>query len=200
MFCADSTGTKTGRRVELRTATSTRYVRSCITDLETVRVCSRDTQCLSTQRRKNTNGIYTPLLRSIASTEFKFEQECVRSLNQVSRDESNSVSTVLSLTSRQGSRPFFLGQGSLVVVHATACRTNAFSMCLVLRVDPFRLIMLTAEEESQHWTCCDVEHVSSVLFPGFRNQPRCCRRPMPSQAPDSAATNSASPLLSACDR
>ena len=43
----------------------------------------------------------------------------------------------------------------------------------------------------------DVEHVASALFPDFRNQFHCCRRPMPSQVPDSAATNSASPLPSA---
>ena len=84
-----------------------------------------------------------------------------------------------------------------MVVHPTAARKAFSSMCLVLRVDPFRLITLTVAEESQHWICCDVGHVSAALFPDFRNQFRCCRRPKPSQAPDSAATNSASPLLRA---
>ena len=63
------------------------------------------------------------------------------------------------------------------------CNTNAF--CL------FRLIMLTTQE---HWTCCDVEHVSSALFPDFRKF-HCCRGPMRSQAPERAG--SPSPLLSA---
>ena len=40
-------------------------------------------------------------------------------------------------------------------------------------------------------------HVYSALHPNFNNQFHCCRKPMPSQAPESAAINSASPLLSA---
>ena len=39
--------------------------------------------------------------------------------------------------------------------------------------------------------------VSSALHPNFNNQVHCCRKVMLSRAPESAATNSASPLLSA---
>ena len=70
-------------------------------------------------------------------------------------------------------------------------------MCPVSRVDPLRLIIPSAAEESQHRICCDLPVSSSSVFPNCRNQFHCCRRPMPSQAPESAATNSASPLLSA---
>ena len=74
------------------------------------------------------------------------------------------------------------------------CKKNAFnSMCLVLRVDPLRLIIPSAAEESQHGICC----VSSALHPNFNNQFHCCRKLRPSHAPESAATNSASPLLRA---
>ena len=77
------------------------------------------------------------------------------------------------------------------------CEKNAFnSMCLVLRVDPLRLIIPSAAEESQHRICCVVSLVSSALHPNFNNQSLCCRKLMPSQAPESAATSSASPLLS----
>ena len=138
------------------------------------------------------------LLRSIVSTGCKSEQERVRSpkpgferwiefgIDCTFVQQSAKISSVLTWTSLTSGRAH------------NCCKTNAFSsMCLVLRVYLFRLIMLTATEESQHWIGCDVEHVSSALFPDFRNQFRCCRRPVPSQAPDSAATNSASPLLSA---
>ena len=70
-------------------------------------------------------------------------------------------------------------------------------MCLVLRVDPLRLIVPSAAEESQHKICCDASVASSSVLPNCRSQFHSCRRPMPSQAPESAATNSASPLLSA---
>ena len=99
--------------------------------------------------------------------------------------QSASISSVLTWTSLTSGRAH------------RCCKENAFSsICLVLRVDLLRLIMLTAAEESQHRICCDVEHVSSALFPDFRNQFHCCRtHAFPSS--DSAATNSASPLLSA---
>ena len=78
------------------------------------------------------------------------------------------------------------------------CKKNAFnSMCLVLRVDPLRLIIPSAAQESQHRICCVVSFVSLVLHPNFNNQFHCGRRLIPSQAPESAATTSASPLLSA---
>ena len=78
------------------------------------------------------------------------------------------------------------------------CKKNAFnSMCLVLRVEPWRLIIPSAAEESQHWICCVVSFVSSALHPNFHNQFHCCHKPMPSQAPESAATNSALPRLTA---
>ena len=126
------------------------------------------------------------LLRSIVSTGFKSEQESVGSLKlgferwiEFGFDctvvkQSAKISSVLTWTSLTCGRAH------------NCCKTNAFYL--------FRLIMLTAAQESQHWICRDVY---SALFADFRNQFRCCRRPMPSQAPDSAATNSASPLLSA---
>ena len=78
------------------------------------------------------------------------------------------------------------------------CYWNTFnSMCLVLRVDPLRLRTPSSAEESQHRICCVVSFVSSALHPNFNNQFHCCRKLMPSQAPESPATNSASPLLSA---
>ena len=78
------------------------------------------------------------------------------------------------------------------------CQKNAFnSMCLALRADPLRLIIPSAAEESQHRICCVVSLVSTALHPNFSNQFHYCRRLMPSQAPESAATNSASPLLCA---
>ena len=78
------------------------------------------------------------------------------------------------------------------------CRKNAFnSMFFVLQFEPLHLIMPSAAEESQHRICCVVSFVSSAWHPHFSNQFHCCRRPMLSQAPQSAATNSASPLLSA---
>ena len=170
---------------------------TALTDLETVRVCSRDKNTdHKTQCRKI--GMEFLLLRSVVSTGFKSEQQRVRSLKlgferwiETEFDctfvkRSAKISSVLTWTSLTCGRAH------------NCCKTNAFSsMCLVLRVYLFRLIMLTAPEESQHWICCDVEHVSSALFPDFRNQFRCCRGPVPSQAPDSAATNSPSPLLSA---
>ena len=75
-------------------------------------------------------------------------------------------------------------------------------MCLVLRVHPLRLIIPSTAEESQHRICCAAFVCISSLLPNCRSQVHCCRRPMPSQAPESAATNSAStnsasPLLSA---
>ena len=66
---------------------------------------------------------------------------------------------------------------------------------VVLRLDPLRLIIPSAAEKSQHKICCVVTFVSSALHPNFNNQFHCCRKLIPSQAPESAATNSASPLL-----
>ena len=97
------------------------------------------------------------------------------------------MSTVSSSDSPQSSHSFRLVQNSLQVVRSS-------SMCLVFRVDPLRRIIPSAAEESQHRICCDV---SSSSPPTCRSQFHCFRRPIPSQAPESAATNSASPLLSA---
>ena len=71
------------------------------------------------------------------------------------------------------------------------------SMSLFLQVDPLRLIMSSAAEESHHRICCVVSLLSSALHTKFNNQFHCCRKLMPSQAPESAAINPASPLLSA---
>ena len=70
-------------------------------------------------------------------------------------------------------------------------------MSLVLRVEPLRSIIPSAAEESQHRICRVVAFVSSAPRPNFSSQFHCCRRSMPLQAPGGAATNSASPLLSA---
>ena len=79
-----------------------------------------------------------------------------------------------------------------------SCKKNAFnSMCTVLRVDRSRLIIPSAAEESQHRICCAAFLCISSLLPNCRSQYHCCRRLVLSQAPESAATNSASPLLSA---
>ena len=87
----------------------------------------------------------------------------------------------------------FWSRGSTV-----ARKTNAFnSMCLVLRVEPLRLIIPSAAEASQHKICCVVSIVSSAWHPNFNNQFHCCRKPFRQQASASAATNSSSPLQSA---
>ena len=52
-----------------------------------------------------------------------------------------------------------------------------------LRVQPSRLIIPNAAEESQHKICCIVSFVSSELHPDVDKQFHCCRKPMPSQAP-----------------
>ena len=66
-------------------------------------------------------------------------------------------------------------------------------MCLVSRVEPFRLIIPSAEEESQHRISCVVSFVSSALHPNCSIvvASACFHRLQ------SAATLSGSPLLSA---
>ena len=133
MFCADSPGIQTGRRVELRTATSTRYVPNLIADLENVRVCSRDTKFLSTKltTSKETNGISILLLRSIVSTEFKSEQEWVRSPKQsFGRWIEIRFDCTFVKQCRQPARPFSLGQVSLLVVHPTVARKTFSAQCV----------------------------------------------------------------------
>ena len=99
---------------------------------------------------------------------------------------------------RQASRSFPPEQSSIFGRALNCCRMDAFnSMCLVLRVDALRLITPSAAEETRHTICCDASVGSSSLHPNCSSQFHTCRRPMPSQAPESAATNKASPLLSA---
>ena len=100
---------------------------------------------------------------------------------------------------QSASMPLVSTWTSLTSGRALHCREKnaSNSMCLVLRVDPSRLIIPRAAEESQHRICCVVSDVFSVLHPNFNNQFHCCRKLMPSQAPESAATNPVSPLLSA---
>ena len=82
----------------------------------------------------------------------------------MSRDGSNSVSTVLSLNCRQASRPLSLGHVSLLVVALHFARkTPSAQYVSPCEWIPFLLIMLTAAEESHHWICCHVEHVSSAF-------------------------------------
>ena len=61
-------------------------------------------------------------------------------------------------------------------------------MCLILRLDPLRLIIPSTAGESQHRICCDASVSSSSVFSNCRNR---------FHLSQSAATNSASPLLSA---
>ena len=57
------------------------------------------------------------------------------------------------------------------------CKKNAFnSICLVFRVEPLRLIIPSAVEESKNKICCVVSLVSSALHPNFNNHFHCCRR------------------------
>ena len=129
---------------------------------------------------------FTPLFCLIDLIEVKSEQEWVRCPSHVSRHGSNSGSTVFSSNSRQAFRPFSLGPVSLLVVHTTACESIPFAWSC-------------SQLQRNHNTkiCSDVEHVSSASSSDIRNQFHCCRRPIRSQAPDSAATNSTSLLLSA---
>ena len=222
-----SPGSRIGRPVELCTSTSTRYISRTTTDLKTVHVCSQDsskipeyktplqtctfrfdagrvmcatytTEKKHSKRQKYEWHFYTPHPIHCFDRVQKLRQDWVWFQNRVSRDGSNSVSTVPSLRSRQASRSLSLVQVSLLVVALHFARkTPSAQYVSSCEWIPFLLIMLTAAEESQHWICCHVEHVSSASFPDFRNQCHCCRRPTLSQAPDSAATNSASPLLGA---
>ena len=78
------------------------------------------------------------------------------------------------------------------------CKKNAFnSICLILRVDPLRLIIPSAAEESQRRISCVASLVCSALHPHFYNQFHCCRKLTLARAQEYAATNSASSLLSA---
>ena len=80
---------------------------------------------------------------------------------------------------------------------SVARRTLFNSMCLVLRVEPLRLVIPSAAEDSQHRIWRVVVCVSSALRPNFSGQFHCCLWSMTPQAPDNAVTNSAPPLLSA---
>ena len=140
----------------------------------------------------------TTLLRSIVSTEFKTLAR-KGSISKPSLERWIELGVVCTCVGQSASISSVFTWTSLTPGRALHCsRKNAFSsICLVFRVDPCRLILLKSAEESQYRTCCVVEHVSSALFPVFRNQFHCCRGPMPSQAPDGAATNATSPLPSA---
>ena len=97
--------------------------------------------------------------------------------------------TVSSSDNQQASRSFPLEQVSLLVAHSIIVKRTLSSRCV--------MIIPSAAKESQHKICCDASVVSSSLHPNCNGHIHCCRRPMLSQAPESAATNSASPLLSA---
>ena len=74
------------------------------------------------------------------------------------------------------------------------CKKNlSNSMCLVLRVEPLRWIMLMASVERK----CDGNGFGSTVSrpPNFRSDCHSCLSPFPSHAPDNATTISASPLL-----
>ena len=108
------------------------------------------------------------------------------------------MSTVSSSDSQQASHLFPHVEVSLLVVRSIVVRRTLSARCVsFFRVDPLRLIMPSAAEKSQHGICCAASVCISSMPPNCRSQFHCCRRPMPSQAQESAATNSASPLLSA---
>ena len=134
---------------------------------KTVRVYSRDT--IKSPERKTQQHRVLWVCRAgrvMCRQHRRKKKTLVRSVNRVSREGSTSVSTVFSSDSRQVSpRPLSLGQLSLLVVRSIAVRkTPSTPKCLVLRVDPFQLIILTAIEESQHRICDDVGHVFSQTF------------------------------------
>ena len=174
MFCIDSPGIQTGRRVELRTATSTRCVPKLIMDLETVRVCSRDTKFLSTKltTSKETNGISTLLLRSIVSTEFKSEQEWARSLKQsFGRWIEFRFDCTFVKQCRQASRPFSLGQVSLLVVHPTAARKTFSAQCVSsCKSIPFTCSCSQLQSNHNIGSVAMLSTSPCALFPDFRNQ------------------------------
>ena len=109
------------------------------------------------------------------------------------------MSSVSLLNNPQAFRSSPLEQVSLPVARSIVVvrRTLSTRYVFVLRVDPLRFIIPSAAEESQDRICCVDSFVSSALHPNFNNQFHCCRKVIPSQAPESAATNSASPHLSA---
>ena len=88
-------------------------------------------------------------------------------------------------------------------------KSHSGSRAPLLQEERFQLDMsrLTSRSLALHHTqrcrritaqdLCVVSFISSALHPNFNNQFLCCRKLMPSQGPESAATNSASPLLSA---
>ena len=90
-----------------------------------------------------------------------------------------------------------LGQVSLLVARSLVARRKRSTRCVPFYESSPCAVSPSAAEESQHRICCVASSVSSALHPNFNDQFHCCRTPMPSQAPESAASNSASPLLSA---
>ena len=129
---------------------------------------------------------------------FRPSSTLFRTEFDASRDVPNSVSTVSSSNNPQAFRSSPHEQVSFSGRALHYCKKNSFnSICLVLRVDPLRLIIPSAAEESQGRICRVDSFVSSTLHPNFNNQFHCCRKLMRSQVPESAATNSALPQLSA---
>ena len=115
------------------------------------------------------------------------------------QDESNPVSTVLS-NHRQASQPFSFGQVSLLVARSTAVRKtpSAQSMCLVLRVDPFRLTMLTLLQRSQEIGSFAILSMSPLhRLQTFATSFTAVVDPYVHRLQTALQTNSASPLLSA---
>ena len=134
---------------------------------------------------------FCTFFRSIVSTKFNTVPDWNLSPIRVSRDGPLLVSTECSSNSQHASRLFPLGQASLLAAPSiVARRTLSTYLSRFSKVELWRLIMPNAAEESQHRIC------SSALHPNFNTQFHCCRKPMPSQIPENAATNSASPLLS----
>ena len=142
--------------------------------------------------------IRVEFLHPSSARSFRPSSNLFRTEFDASRDVPNLVSTVSSSNNPQAFRSSPLEQVSFSGRALHCCKKNSFnSICLVLRVDPVRLIIPSAAEESQDMICCIDSFVSSALHPNFNNQFHCCRKLMRSQAPESAATNSASPLLCA---
>ena len=85
---------------------------------------------------------------------------------EIAKKEVNSVSTVSSSDSRQASHSFRLVQVSLLVVRSIAAGGTLSAQCVsFLRVDPLRLVIPSAAEESQQSICCDASVCTSSSSP-----------------------------------
>ena len=106
------------------------------------------------------------------------------------------VSTVSLLSNQQAFRSSPLGQISLPVARCSVVKKNAFNSICRLTT---RSLALEHTQRCREITTqdlfCRLIRLLGIASTNFNNQFHCCRKLIPSQAPESAATNSASPLL-----